>query len=116
MDMGVYETLLTESLVQQLSLENSARAEYSNVDDAEQSLAIARHLSTVIERSLRAARTTEDRSELARRILDVLPETFAAGEALHVVEPGKVTRLDEVAALAALENSRLPRPAEVSPS
>jgi superfamily II DNA or RNA helicase/HKD family nuclease len=109
--MGVYETLLTESLVQQLSLENTARAEYSNVDDAEQSLAIARHLFPIIERSLREARTSEDRSELARRILNVLPDVSALSEALHAVEPGKITRLDEVAAGAALANSRLPRPA-----
>ena len=109
--MGVYETLLTESVVQQLSLENNVRAEYSNVDDAEQSLSIARHLFPIIERSLRGVRTTEDRSELARRILDVLPDVSSAGEALHAVEPGKITRLDEIAAGAALENSRLPRPA-----
>lgn len=110
-DFGAYESLLTERLVRQLTLDNASRAEYSNVDDAEQSLAIARHLFPIIERSLRAARTTEDRSEIASRILDVLPETFAAGEALHGTEPGKITRLDEVASTAALDRVRLPRPA-----
>ena len=50
---------------------------------------------------MRAAGTAEDRAELTRRIL-ALPETFADGEALHLVEPGKITRLEEVARATAL--------------
>lgn len=110
-DLGVYESLLTERLVRQLALEDATRAEYSNVDDAEQSVAIARHLFPIIERSLRVARSAEDRSDIARRVLDVLSETFAGGEALQSVESGKITRLDEVAAATTLGTVRLPRPA-----
>ena len=110
-DLGVYESLLTEQLDHLLEQRADLRAEYSNVDDAEQALTIARHLSPIIERSLRAAGTPEDRAELTRRILDVLPDTFAGGETLHLLEPGKITRLDEVASATALGSVRLPRPA-----
>ena len=111
MDLGVYESLLTEQLNQQVEQRDDLRAAYGNVDEAEQSLTIARHLAPIIERSLRAAGTAEDRADLARRILDVLPEIFADGETLHLVEPAKITRLDEVVSATALSASRLPRPA-----
>lgn len=110
-EMGVYETLLTENLARQLTVDQGLRAERSNVDEVEQSLAIARHLFPVIERSLRAARTTDDRVEIARQILDVLPGAFAADEALYNNGSGQITRLDEIASASALEGSRLPRPA-----
>ena len=110
-DLGVYESLVTEQLNQQLEQRGDLRGVYGTVDDAEQSLTIARHLAPIIERSLRAAGTAEDRAELTRRILDTLPETFADGETLHLVEPAKITRLDEVASATALSGSRLPRPA-----
>jgi superfamily II DNA or RNA helicase/HKD family nuclease len=110
-DMGVYESLLTEQLNQQLKQRDDLRAEHGTVDQAEQSLTIARHLAPIIERSLRAAGTAEDRAELARRILSVLPNAYADGETLHLVEPGKITRLDEVGSVTALGDARLPRPA-----
>lgn len=111
MELGVYESLATERLAGQLEQRVDLRAEYGTIDDAEQALAIARHLSPLIERSLRAAGGTDQRVDLARRILEILPDTFAAGEALEVLEPGKIHRLDEVASATALGHSRLPRPA-----
>ena len=111
MDLGVYESLLTAKLFKQLTQGGDLRPEYGSVDDAEQALTIARHLAPIIERSLRAAGTAEDRAELTERILAVLPDIYADGEALHLVEPGKITRLDEVARATALQQSRLPRPA-----
>lgn len=111
MDIGVYESLLTEQLNSQLASRDDMRPDYGSVDDAEQSLAIARHLTPIIERSLRAAGGAEDRAELARRILAVLPETFADGATLHPLEPGKITRLDEVRNTESLGDHRLPRPA-----
>jgi superfamily II DNA or RNA helicase/HKD family nuclease len=108
---GIYESLLTERLAQQLERSVDAQPAYGTVDDAEQSLIVARHLTPLIERSLRASRTVEERAALTRRILDVLPETYAAGEALHSLEPDKITRLDEVTSVTALTAARLPRPA-----
>ncbi|MCW2685339.1 MAG: helicase, superfamily [Mycobacterium sp.] len=110
-DMGVYESLLTARLNQQLKQRDDLRAEYGAVDEAEQSLTIARHLAPIIERSLRAAGTAEERAELTRRILAVLPDVYADGETLHPFEPGKITRLDEVAGGTVLGGARLPRPA-----
>lgn len=111
MDFGVYESLLTEKLNLALGQCADLRSEYTNVDDAEQALTIARHLSPIIERSLRAAGTADDRAELARRILGVLPHAFADGETLRLLEAGKIARLDEIARATALGASRLPRPA-----
>jgi superfamily II DNA or RNA helicase/HKD family nuclease len=108
---GIYESLLTNQLIQQLEQQDDLHAEYGTVDEAEQALTIARHLAPIIEHAMRGAATAEDRVELVRRILAVLPDAHAAGEALHQVEPGKITRLDEVASSRALVSARLPRPA-----
>lgn len=109
--MGVYESLLTKHLFELLQQQDDLRAEYGTVDDAEQSLTIARHLAPIIERSLRAAGSAEDRAGLVRRILEVLPDVFANGQSLRPLEPGKVTRLEEVASATAFNADRLPRPA-----
>lgn len=111
MHTGIYESLLTDQLVQQLEERENLRPEYGNVDDAEQALTIARHLAPIIERAMRAARTPEDRAELARQILGVLPDTHAQGEALRMLEPGKIKRLEEVTSATKLGGVRLPRPA-----
>ena len=108
---GIYESLVTDRLNQQLKEQDDLQPEYGTVDDAEQALTIARHLAPIIERAMRGAGTAEDRVELVRRILEVLPDAQAVGEALHRVEPGKITRLDEVASSNALGGARLPRPA-----
>ena len=60
---------------------------------------------------MRGARTAEDRIELVQRILEVLPDAHAVGEALYQVEPGKITRLDQVVSATQLGDARLPRPA-----
>lgn len=111
MDVGIYESLLTEKLNQQLAQRGDLHADYGSVDDAEQSLVIARHLAPIIERSLRAARTSDERAELLRRILAVLPDTFAEGESLHQLEPGRISQLDEIGNANVLGAARLPRPA-----
>ncbi|SNV57140.1 type III restriction enzyme res subunit [Mycolicibacter terrae] len=111
MDTGVYESLLNEQLMAQLTHHPDLHPDYGTVDDAEHALTIARYLAPIIERSLRSARTVEDRVALAHRILDVLPDTYTDGAALHTNEPGKVTRLDEVRHATALGAPKTPRPA-----
>lgn len=111
MDTGVYESLLTEHLHAQLAQHPDLHPDFATVDDAEQALAIARYLAPIIERSLRSARTVEDRIGLAHQILDLLPATFTDGAVLHINESGKITRLDEVRNAQALGGNRLPRPA-----
>jgi superfamily II DNA or RNA helicase len=108
---GIYESLLTDQLNQQLEQQNDLKAEYGTVDEAEEALTIARHLAPIIEHAMRGAGTAEERIELVRRVLEVLPDAHAAGDALHRVEPGKITRLDEVVSSTALGRARLPRPA-----
>jgi superfamily II DNA or RNA helicase/HKD family nuclease len=110
-DIGVYESLLTEGLNEQIQTRPGLVPAYGTVDDAEQSLVIARHLGPVIERSLRSAANAEERARLVSRILAVLPSAWADGETLHLVEPGKITRVEEVASAAALNRVSLPRPA-----
>ncbi|OBK19538.1 DUF3427 domain-containing protein [Mycobacterium asiaticum] len=108
---GVYESLLTARLYQHLSEQDGLRGAYANVDEAEQSLTIARHLSPIIERSMRIAGTADARADLARRILEILPDASAITETLHLREPGKIARLDEIASVTRLNTARLPRPA-----
>ena len=55
MDIGVYESLLTERLNDDLARYPDLHAEFTKVDDAEQALSITRYLAPLIERSLRAA-------------------------------------------------------------
>ncbi|CAJ1498158.1 DUF3427 domain-containing protein [[Mycobacterium] holstebronense] len=111
MDTGVYESLLTEQLTAQLARRTDLLGDFGTVDEAEHSLTIARYLAPIIERSLHAARTVEDRVALTHRILDVLPDTYTDGAALHAGEPSKIIRLDEVRRATALSATRLPRPA-----
>jgi superfamily II DNA or RNA helicase/HKD family nuclease len=108
---GLYESLLTERLHQTLAGRPDLHPETDAVDDGEQPLSIARHLTPVIERSLRAAATPQDRAELVHRILAALPDPDAMVEALHQHDPGKIDRLDEVRAANRLSVARLPRPA-----
>jgi hypothetical protein len=108
---GIYESLLTDHLKQQLDQEDDLKPEYGNVDEAEQALTIARHLAPIIERAMRGARTAEDRIELVQRILEVLPAVHTAGEELYQVDPGKITRLEQVVGAPTLGVARLPRPA-----
>ena len=111
MHRGIYESLLTDQLKEQLEQEPELKAAYGTVDEAEQALAIARHLAPIIERAVRGAGSAELRIELVRRILEVLPDAHAVGEGLYQNEPGKITRLDQVVSAAKLGDARLPRPA-----
>lgn len=111
MDIGVYELPLTERLKIELERHGELQSFYGAVDDAEQALVITRHLAPIIERSLRAARSVDEKLELTSGILSVLPGAYADGEMLRLIEPGKITQLEEVASGEALTTTRLPRPA-----
>lgn len=111
MDVGIYESLLTAKLSDQLARSVDVRADVGKVDEAEQALVLARHLAPLIEQSLRSASTVEDRVDLVTRILAVLPAPHVEGEGLHLVEAGKILRLDEVRRTGGLAVDRLPRPA-----
>jgi HKD family nuclease len=107
-DEGLYESLLTERLNQALAARPDLHPDIDGVDDAEQPLTLARHLAPLIERALRTARTADERTQLTRAILAVLPEP-EPDEAPHQRDGG-IARLDAVTAanrLAALP----PRPA-----
>jgi superfamily II DNA or RNA helicase/HKD family nuclease len=108
---GLYESLLTERLHRELAERPDLHPEIDSVDGGEQPLAIARHLTPLIERSLRAASTPQDRIGLVQRILAVLPDPEALIEALHEREPGRIERLGEVIEAGRLGVTRLPRPA-----
>jgi superfamily II DNA or RNA helicase/HKD family nuclease/AraC-like DNA-binding protein len=110
-DNGLYESLLTERLNQALVQRPDLRAEFDAVDGAEQPLAIARHLAPIIEKSLHAARNADERAELVRKILSVLPELDVTADALYQTEPGRLERLDAVAPANRLSVAPLPRPA-----
>jgi superfamily II DNA or RNA helicase/HKD family nuclease len=108
---GLYESLLTDQLHRELAERPDLHPEIDSVDDAEQPLTIARHLTPLIERTLRAAATPQERVDLVHRILAVLPDPDAIGQVLHQREPGKIERLDEVMEANRPGVTRLPRPA-----
>lgn len=110
-DEGLYESLLTERLNQVLVTRTDLRADVDSVDEGEQPLAIARHLTPFIERSLRGAGTAQARTELVQRVLSVLADPDVMVEALHQREAGKIDRLNAVVAANTLGVTRLPRPA-----
>ena len=109
-DVGLYESLLTERLNTALRQRPDLQPELSTVDEAEQAGTIARHLTPLIERQLRAARSAEERAELLRSILAVLGDADALTESLHQDDPAKIRRLDAVSAKT-LGTLALPRPA-----
>ncbi|MGH3439822.1 MAG: DEAD/DEAH box helicase family protein, partial [Sciscionella sp.] len=111
MHEGLYESLLTERLHQALVGRPDLQLEIDRIDEGEQPLTIARHLTLVIERSLRAAATPKERADLVHQILAALPDPDVTIEALHQRESGKIERLDEVMAANRLGVARLPRPA-----
>lgn len=96
MHAGLYESLLTERLNAALAQSPDLQPEFSTVDDAEQALAIARHLTPLIERQLKGAGSPEARADLLRNILGVLGDTDAQQEVLHQEDPAKIVRLDSV--------------------
>ena len=108
---GLYESLLTEQLYRELVQRPDLHPEIDSVDDGEQPLTIARHLTPLIERSLRVAATPQDRADLVHRIIAALPDSAAMLEALHQREPGTIERLEEVMEVNRLGATRLPRPA-----
>ena len=110
-DEGLYESLLTERLHRALAGRSDLRPEIDTVDDAEQPLAIARHLAPLIERAVRSAATPQERADLVHRILAALSDPDAMAEALHQREPPTIERLEEIVAANRLDVARLPRPA-----
>ena len=111
MEEGLYESLLTERLSRALAERPDLRADIDAVDEAEQPLTIARHLTPLIERSLRAAATTQARAEIVGKVLSALSDPDVLVEVLHQREPGRIERLDAVAPANTLGVVRWPRPA-----
>jgi superfamily II DNA or RNA helicase/HKD family nuclease len=91
-DTGLYESLLTARLNAELAQRPDLVSDTSAVDDAEQPLAIVRHLSPIIERKLRIAGSAEARAELLRNILNVLGDD--PDQVLHQDDPAEIRRLD----------------------
>ncbi|MEX3652601.1 DUF3427 domain-containing protein [Mycolicibacterium fortuitum] len=109
MDVGLYESLLTDRLNTALAERPDLQPAFSAVDDAEQALVIARHLTPIIERSLKAAGNAEARVELLGNILGVLGDPDAQQEVLYQDGPAKIRRLDAVSPKT-LGTLQLPRP------
>lgn len=112
MEPGVYESLLTARLRQQLDANvHVITADIKDVDDAEQPLAIARHLSCLIEDALKTARTADARIAIVRDILSALPDPDMLREALYEAQPNRIKRLEAVMPAGITDHSRYIRPA-----
>lgn len=82
MDAGLYESLLTERLHAALAARPDLHADIRTVDEAEQAMTIARHLTPLIERQLWVAGGAEARAQLLREILGVLGDVEALSSGL----------------------------------
>ncbi len=111
MKPGVYEQLLTARLRQVLDAEAGSVFDLCDVDEAEQPLAITRHLARLIEEALRAARTPDARIAIVRDVLSGLPDPSALQEVLYEVEPDRIKRLNAVMPAGLTDSSRYVRPA-----
>lgn len=109
-DVGLYESLLTERLNSGLAQTSGLRGDLTAIDDAEQALVLARHLSPLIERQLRAARGAEERAQSTGRILAALGDSDLLVENVYQNDPAEIQRLDAVTA-DMLGSVRPPRPA-----
>lgn len=92
----MYESLLTERLNTALVASTGVHPDISTVDDAEQALTIARHLTPLIERQMKAAGNAEARAQLLHGILAVLGDADGLQDAVHQEDPGKIHRLNAV--------------------
>lgn len=108
---GVYESLLTERLQQQLNATANIESDYQDIDEAEQPLVISRHLARLIEHALRTTRSPDARIALVRNILSALPDPDALRDAIHEQQPEKIKRLDSVMPAGVVDLSRYARPA-----
>ncbi|GAA2545319.1 DUF3427 domain-containing protein [Mycolicibacterium diernhoferi] len=110
METGLYESVLTSRLRSALCANTGLHTELSTVDESEQALVLARHLSPLIERQLRAARGAEERARLTQKILEALGDPELLDHVPDQDDPTKIRRLDSVTA-DALGSVRPPRPA-----
>ncbi|MFV0496371.1 DUF3427 domain-containing protein [Mycobacterium sp.] len=108
---GLYESLLTERLKAELAACADLDPGIGVVDEAEQPLTIARHLTPLIERALRMTVGPQARAELVSKILSVLADPAVMDERLDQDDPKRITRLESVAPANRLGDRRLPRPA-----
>lgn len=81
MHEGLYESLLTDQLNQDLAARPDVRPQIAAVDGAEQPLTLARHLSQLIERALRTAKAADERAQLTRRSWPCCPPRARRGAA-----------------------------------
>jgi len=108
-DVGVYESLLTHRLRQQLADRIDLVPHINAVDDAEHAVTLARHLTPIIERSLKSVGGAEARAQLVDKILAVLDDPEALEESLYQDDVAKIKRLDALAPNT-LGAPQLPRP------
>lgn len=101
MQEGLYESLLTEQLQQQLSAAPSVVSKVAPLDAAELPITLSRHLAPLIERKLRAVRDPAERLEIVQRLLAVLAEHDPPGDDPVSDPSGQMQQLLSVARAAA---------------
>ena len=107
-DVGLYESLLTRRLRQKLAGRADLVPHIGVVDDAEHAVTLARHLTPIIERSLKSV-GAEARAQLVDKILTVLDDPEALDESPYQDDVAKIKRLDALAPNT-LGAPQLPRP------
>lgn len=72
MDLGLYESLITRSLAAELDGQDLAVLSKRNVDEADQSHVLARHLQQLVEEVLRSTKDPVRRVEIVNALIDQL--------------------------------------------
>ena len=111
MELGVYDALLTARLHRMLNANPELVSDLKDVDEADQPLAIARHLAGLIEGALRRTRTPDARIAMVRDILSALPDPDVLQEAIHEEGTDRIKRLEAVMPAGVVDSSRYVRPA-----
>jgi hypothetical protein len=91
---GLYESLITRSLESQLAAIQNLRTTLGQVDEADQPHVLARHVQTLVERTLRETKDPEKRLALVNGIVEQLQQELDAvaaptSQLLRVAEPSQ---------------------------
>ncbi len=90
---GLYESLLTEQLQQQLRAGQGLASDIVQVDAAELPVVVSRHLAPLIQKTLSRVREPADRLDLLRRILAVLATYDPPGDDPVPTDGGEMQQL-----------------------
>lgn len=93
MELGLYESLLTQELAGRLSTVSDLDQSSSKVDEADQPHVLARHIQSIVQRALEAAKDPDQRIRIVNAVIAELKDRSET----VIAPPTQLQRLAEVA-------------------